>query len=50
MAMVDADGSTLQADSQPNLVDLVCGLTATCRRVCIRQMNRVNSQAMMTAP
>ena len=45
MAMVDVDGSSLSADSQPKSVGLVCGLTATQRSVCIHQMNRVNSRS-----
>jgi len=44
MVMVDVDGSSLPADSQPKLVDLVCGLMATWRLVCIHQMIRVNSR------
>jgi len=46
MAMVDVDGSNhLSADSQPKSVGLVCGLSATRRSVCIRQMIRVNSRS-----
>jgi len=43
MAMVDVDDSCqLSADSQPKLIGLVWGLTATRRSVCIHQMNSVN--------
>jgi len=38
MAMVDVDGSSLPADSQPKLVDLVCGLVAIWRSVCIHKV------------
>jgi len=53
MAMVDVDDSSRPADLQAKSHDLVCGLAATRRSVCIHQMNRVNSRngvAMMTAP
>jgi len=38
MAMMDADGRSLLADSQAKLVGLVWGLAATWRSVCIHQM------------
>jgi len=45
MAMVDVDGSCqFSADSQPKSTDLVWGLAATRRSVCVHQMNRVNSR------
>lgn len=44
MAMVNVDGSCqISADSQPNFIGLVQGLTATQRAVCIHQINQVNS-------
>jgi len=42
--MVDVDSSSLKADSQPKLVDLVLGFTANWRSVYIHHMNRVNSR------
>jgi len=36
--------ANLSADSQPKSVDLVWGLAATRRSVCIHHMNRVNSR------
>jgi len=42
MAMVDVDGSRLQADLQAKSVGLVSGLAAIWRSVCIDEMNRVN--------
>jgi len=53
MVMVDVDGSSLPADSQPKSVGLVWVLAVIWRSVCIHQMNPVNScngLAMMTAP
>jgi len=44
MAMVDVDGSSLPADSQPKLFGLVWGFVATWRSVCIHQTNLVNSR------
>ena len=44
MAMVDVDGGGLPAESQPTLIDLVSGLSATWHKVCIHQMSRVNSR------
>jgi len=35
MALVDVDGGSLQADSQPKLVGLVWGLTAAWFLVCM---------------
>ena len=47
MAMVDVDCSCqFSADSQPKSIDLVWGLAATRRSVCILQMNRVNSHTI----
>jgi len=43
MAVVDVDSSSLPADSQAKSIDLVLGLAAIWRSVCIHQMNRVNS-------
>jgi len=37
------DSCQFSADSQPKSTDLVWGLAATRRSVCIHQMNRVNS-------
>jgi len=44
MAIVDVDGSSLPADSQPKSDGLVRGLRPPRRSVCIHPMNRVNSR------
>jgi len=40
MAVVDVDSSSLPGDLQTKLIDLVWGLAAIWRSVCIHQMNR----------
>jgi len=44
MVMVDVDGSSLLADSQPKLVGLVWGLAAIWCSVCIHQIDYMNSR------